>query len=136
MATSFTPITVISTTSGHRNHHNHRNTSAFTTSASSSGKWWTPLFGWSSDPDYINNSSSTTVTDGSVTVTETETSDLDKRDECRSRSGSRFTPGGFTEEKAKQLRMKTVETNFHDVMYHSAIASRLASDVSGHNVDR
>ncbi|KAI3512652.1 hypothetical protein L1887_19970 [Cichorium endivia] len=41
--------------------------------------------------------------------------------------------GCFTEEKAKQLRMKTVETvNFHDMMYHSAIASRLASDVSGH----
>ncbi|KAJ0759761.1 hypothetical protein HanPI659440_Chr04g0140101 [Helianthus annuus] len=136
MATSFTPITVISTTSGHRNHHNHRNTSAFTASASSSGKWWTPLFGWSSDPDYIHNSSSTTVIEGSESVT--ETLDLDKRDECRSRSGSgsRFTPGGFTEEKAKQLRMKTVETNFHDVMYHSAIASRLASDVSGHNVDR
>nr|GEX43528.1 hypothetical protein [Tanacetum cinerariifolium] len=36
----------------------------------------------------------------------------------------------FTEEKAKQLRMKTVEmSNFHDVMYHSAIASRLASDI-------
>ncbi|KAJ0439334.1 hypothetical protein HanHA300_Chr16g0624141 [Helianthus annuus] len=94
MATSFTWITVISTTSGHRN---HRNTSAFTASASSSGKWWTPLFGWSSDLDYIHNS--TTVTDGSGPVTETLDLDNYKGDECRSRSGFRFTPGGFTERK-------------------------------------
>lgn len=38
----------------------------------------------------------------------------------------------LTEEKAKQLRMKIAEAStFHEVMYHSAIASRLASDVSG-----
>ncbi|KAJ0807687.1 hypothetical protein HanOQP8_Chr00c006g0684411 [Helianthus annuus] len=129
MSTSFTWITVISTTSGDCN---HRNTSVFTTSASSSGKWWTPLFGWSSDSDYILNSA--TITDESRSVTETLDLDNYKVDECRSRSGFRFTPGGFTEEKAKQLRMMTVETNFHDAMYHSAIASRLALDVSDHNV--
>ncbi|KAI4381951.1 hypothetical protein MLD38_007966 [Melastoma candidum] len=39
--------------------------------------------------------------------------------------------GCFTEEKAKQMRRKTAEGySFHDVMYHSAIASRLATDVS------
>ncbi|KAK1436827.1 hypothetical protein QVD17_02611 [Tagetes erecta] len=115
MATSFTPITIISPAT-----HNHRNKTSVI--ASASGKWWSPLFGWSSDPDYIHNHNSTT--DGSVT----DVSDLKKGDRCK----PCFTPGGFTEEKAKQLRMKTIETaNFHDVMYHSAIASRLASDVSG-----
>ncbi|KAJ8765539.1 hypothetical protein K2173_014661 [Erythroxylum novogranatense] len=40
--------------------------------------------------------------------------------------------GCFTEEKAKELRRKTAEGSaFHDLMYHSAIAARLASDVSG-----
>jgi hypothetical protein len=43
-------------------------------------------------------------------------------------SNLRFS-GGLTEEKAKQLRKMTVGTeSFHDTMYHSAIASRLASD--------
>ncbi|KAJ6394436.1 hypothetical protein OIU77_023614 [Salix suchowensis] len=45
---------------------------------------------------------------------------------------SRFALGSFTEEKAKQLRRKTLEgSTFHDIMYHSAIASRLALDGSG-----
>jgi hypothetical protein len=39
--------------------------------------------------------------------------------------------GAFTEEKAKVLRRKMLETEtYHDAMYHSAIASRLASDTS------
>ncbi|KAI4325269.1 hypothetical protein MLD38_030683 [Melastoma candidum] len=51
--------------------------------------------------------------------------------EARSGSGSRLA-GRFTEEKARELRLKTADCyNFHDAMYHSAIASRLASDVSG-----
>jgi hypothetical protein len=34
----------------------------------------------------------------------------------------------LTQEKARQLRMRMMETqSFHDAMYHSAIASRLAS---------
>jgi hypothetical protein len=34
----------------------------------------------------------------------------------------------LTEEKARQLRMRMMETEtFHDAMYHSAITSRLAS---------
>jgi hypothetical protein len=35
--------------------------------------------------------------------------------------------GGLTEEKARQLRARMAEMDsFHDAMYHSAIASRLA----------
>ncbi|XP_022150506.1 uncharacterized protein LOC111018639 [Momordica charantia] len=75
-------------------------------------KWWSPIFGWSSEPDYVA---------GSAAEPEHETG----------RVRSRFTPGCFTEEKAKLLRMKTLESStFHDIMYHSAIASRLASDLS------
>ncbi|KVI06012.1 uncharacterized protein LOC112509871 [Cynara cardunculus var. scolymus] len=106
LSTCFQPITTVS---------NSRNSRIKRPAASASAKWWIPLFGWSSDPDYIQN-----PTDGSIT----ESSDPDN-------GRSRFAPGCFTEEKAKQLRMKTTEmANFHDIMYHSAIASRLASDVS------
>ncbi|CAK9164831.1 unnamed protein product [Ilex paraguariensis] len=97
---------------------NHRNPDPTRGKPSSSSSWWTPLFGWSSDPDYINNSITT--------------EDVAKRSESETgRTRSRFTRGCFTEEKAKELRRKTLETySFHDIMYHSAIASRLASDVS------
>ncbi|XP_024014849.1 uncharacterized protein LOC18025026 [Eutrema salsugineum] len=79
----------------------------------SSVSWWGPLFGWSSEPDYVNNSSSAN-----------RESDLEKTEQ---RSMRRC----LTEEKAKQLRRKIAEVStFHEVMYHSAIASRLASDVS------
>ncbi|XP_071740719.1 uncharacterized protein [Rutidosis leptorrhynchoides] len=75
-------------------------------------KWWTPLFGWSSEPDYIdsvNIDKITTVTDRRMV-----------------RSTAKFT-----DEKARKLRMLTIETeSFHVAMYHSAIASRLASDFS------
>ncbi|KAI3727200.1 hypothetical protein L1987_67011 [Smallanthus sonchifolius] len=57
-------------------------------SASSSAKWWTPLFRVSSDPDYIHNPADESVTGNS---------DPDK-------GRSRFAPGCFTEEKAKQMR--------------------------------
>ncbi|XP_075515569.1 uncharacterized protein LOC142550216 [Primulina tabacum] len=73
--------------------------------ANPSNKWWTTIFGWSTQPDYINNRSS------------------DEKEK-----GLR---GRFTAEKARELRRKTIETSsFHDAMYHSAIASRLASDLS------
>lgn len=92
---------------------NHRKNSS-----SSSSNWWTPLFGWSSEPDYIGS--------------ESKAEDLqDKRESVLESKSmrSRFAPGCFTEEKAKQLRMLTNDTSsFHDAMYHSAIASRLASD--------
>jgi hypothetical protein len=52
--------------------------------------------------------------------------DLDQNSMC-----PWYAPGCFTEEKARQLRMKTMETElFHDALYHSAIASCLASDFS------
>ncbi|XP_071726758.1 uncharacterized protein [Rutidosis leptorrhynchoides] len=74
--------------------------------------WWTPLFGWSSEPDYIDS----TNTDKITAVSDLRTV----------RSTAKFT-----DEKARKLRMLTVETeSFHDSMYHSAIASRLASDFS------
>ncbi|KAE8797156.1 hypothetical protein D1007_27709 [Hordeum vulgare] len=72
--------------------------------AGGSGKWWAPLLGWSGQPDYID----------AQPAPEEE------------RGTRRF--GVLTEEKARQLRLWMMETeSFHDVMYHSAIASRLAS---------
>ena len=85
-----------------------------------SANWWTPLFGWASEPDYIDNSS------GSDSKEKAESAS-----ESKAPRSHRFALGCFTEEKAKRLRMLTKETeSFHDVMYHSAIASRLASDFS------
>ncbi|XP_010914931.1 uncharacterized protein [Elaeis guineensis] len=76
------------------------------------GNWWAPLFGWSSEPDYIDGG-------------EKESEAVEGK---RRRPVRRFAP--LTEEKARELRMRTMETEtFHDVMYHSAIASRLASDL-------
>uniref|UniRef100_A0A1J3JS03 Uncharacterized protein n=1 Tax=Noccaea caerulescens TaxID=107243 RepID=A0A1J3JS03_NOCCA len=76
--------------------------------------WWAPLFGISSDPDYLNiESSSVTPESGQDPV-------------------QKLRRGCLTEEKARQLRKKIAEAStFHEVMYHSAIASRLASDISG-----
>ncbi|KAK4395296.1 hypothetical protein Sango_1683900 [Sesamum angolense] len=83
--------------------------------AALSNSWWTPIFGWSSEPDYIG---------GGVKI--------EAADNGSAGAEKNLFRGCFTEEKAKELRKKTVETStFHDIMYHSAIASRLASDVSG-----
>ncbi|KAI3710885.1 hypothetical protein L2E82_40680 [Cichorium intybus] len=46
---SFTPVTIASLNSS--NNRNHRKKAAV--SASASVNWWTLLFGWLSDPDYI-----------------------------------------------------------------------------------
>ncbi|OMP00160.1 hypothetical protein COLO4_12873 [Corchorus olitorius] len=92
--------------------------------ASTSSSWWSPLFGWSSNPEYLNDSNAGDQSDRKSDIAESES------DPGRSRS--RYTLGCFTEEKAKQLRRKTMENAaFHDIMYHSAIASRLASDFPG-----
>ncbi|KAK1418518.1 hypothetical protein QVD17_27663 [Tagetes erecta] len=81
--------------------------------------WWSPLFGWSSEPDYID--STNTVRSGSIS----------EPDPDQKTVRSRVSPTNFTDEKARKLRMLTMETEtFHDAMYHSAIASRLASDFS------
>ncbi|KAK8581263.1 hypothetical protein V6N13_144299 [Hibiscus sabdariffa] len=93
-------------------------------SSSSSSSWWAPLFGWSSNPDYLNG--------GNTGLTSERKTDVADPDSDPSRSRLRCTTGCFTEEKAKQLRRKTMENAaFHDMMYHSAIASRMASDTSG-----
>ncbi|XP_062090661.1 uncharacterized protein LOC133796959 [Humulus lupulus] len=86
-----------------------------------SANWWTPLFGWSSEPDYIDTGAGTERKEKAEFRSESTSESKTQR--------SRFSPGCFTEDKAKRLRMLTKESeSFHDVMYHSAIASRLASD--------
>ncbi|KAM3347713.1 hypothetical protein ACQJBY_021566 [Aegilops geniculata] len=77
---------------------------------SGGGKWWAPLLGWSGQPDYID----------------AQPAPAPEEDRGRAAGKRRF--GLLTEEKARQLRLRMMETeSFHDVMYHSAIASRLAS---------
>lgn len=90
----------------------------------SSSNWWSTIFGWSSEPDYIDGGDPKTVENQPPPRFAGEENER----ASRSSGPSRFAPGCFTEEKARQLRMKTMETStFHDVMYHSAIAARLAS---------
>ncbi|CAN6331582.1 unnamed protein product [Urochloa humidicola] len=73
-----------------------------------SGKWWAPLLGWSGKADYIEAPAPAA-----------------KESEAVAR-GRAFV-GGLTEEKARELRARMAQTeSFHDAMYHSAIASRLA----------
>ncbi|XP_057421710.1 uncharacterized protein LOC130715610 [Lotus japonicus] len=85
----------------------------------SSANWWTPLFGISSEPDYINsNSKAPTLPQAKA----------EGDPALKAAARPRFA-GALTEEKARQLRMMTTGTEtFHDTMYHSAIASRLASE--------
>ncbi|KAL3747587.1 hypothetical protein ACJRO7_016392 [Eucalyptus globulus] len=91
--------------------------------SSSNSGWWSPLFGWSSEPDYIDS--------GSHKAGCQEDKAEPGADPSPARP-SRFAPGSFTAEKGKQLRMMTQDAgSFHDAMYHSAIASRLASDFGG-----
>ncbi|EOY30955.1 hypothetical protein QUC31_020017 [Theobroma cacao] len=91
------------------------------TSSSSSANWWAPMFGWSSEPDYIDSDQKTEAKEKRDGESE--------RDLGQQSARTKFSPGCFTEEKARQLRMMTTKTSsFHDVMYHSAIASRLASN--------
>uniref|UniRef100_A0A452Y4M4 Uncharacterized protein n=1 Tax=Aegilops tauschii subsp. strangulata TaxID=200361 RepID=A0A452Y4M4_AEGTS len=69
------------------------------------GKWWAPLLGWSGRADYMEAAAPAPA----MVVAEEKT----------------FV--GLTEEKARQLRARMSEMeSFHDAMYHSAIASRLA----------
>ncbi|CAL4965596.1 unnamed protein product [Urochloa decumbens] len=79
-------------------------------------KWWAPLLGWSGQPDYI---------DAQPAAAPAE-EELMQQHGHRGAASRRF--GVLTEDKARQLRMQMMETeSFHDAMYHSAIASRLAS---------
>ncbi|WCJ29703.1 hypothetical protein M5689_011320 [Euphorbia peplus] len=106
MATNLLPLNPVSIRAGpQKPDPNRRKTTS---------SWWSPVFGWSTEPDYIGP------------VKKENGSESDPKE-----ARSRFVPGGFTEEKAKQLRMMTSDTSsFHD-MYHSAIASRMASDFKG-----
>ncbi|KAK4765390.1 hypothetical protein SAY86_026480 [Trapa natans] len=83
-------------------------------------RWWAPLFGWSAEPSYLSDGSADVQTEGF------------RPDPA----GSRFPRGCFTEDKAKQLRRMTAEgKTFHDIMYHSAIASRLASEMPDQSIN-
>ncbi|KAF8704815.1 hypothetical protein HU200_031053 [Digitaria exilis] len=80
----------------------------------SGAKWWAPLLGWSGQPDYIDAQPPAAAPE------------LEEEPRPRSAAARRF--GVLTEDKARQLRVRMMETeSFHDAMYHSAIASRLAS---------
>ncbi|KAG6538899.1 uncharacterized protein LOC122038666 [Zingiber officinale] len=95
------------------------------TSRASGNSWWAPLFGWSPEADYID-----APVAGAAAAKKGAAAEGDEREKKRQQAVSvrKFTV--FTEEKAKQLRIRMMETEaFHDAMYHSAIASRLASDV-------
>ena len=75
------------------------------------GKWWAPLLGWSGKADYI----------------EAPAPAADAAKEAAAAGRGRAFVGGLTEEKARELRARMAQTeSFHDAMYHSAIASRLA----------
>uniref|UniRef100_A0ACD5VFX8 Uncharacterized protein n=1 Tax=Avena sativa TaxID=4498 RepID=A0ACD5VFX8_AVESA len=84
-------------------------------SGSGNAKWWAPLLGWSGKPDYVD----------------AQPAPEPAPPEPAAGAGARRF-GVLTEEKARQLRMRMMETqSFHDAMYHSAIASRLASAAPG-----
>ena len=73
------------------------------------GKWWAPLLGWSGKADYLE-----APAPAPVPVAQDE-------------AARRQFVGVMTEEKARELRVRMAQTeSFHDAMYHSAIASRLA----------
>nr|ABK22536.1 unknown [Picea sitchensis] len=88
--------------------------------------WWLHLFGWSQTDEER-------WADGGIK--ESKTTAMDKRsDDDEKEMGeapakrSKFVRGLLTAEKAKLLRKNLRDTSmFHDIMYHSAIASRLAS---------
>ncbi|XP_047314369.1 uncharacterized protein LOC124918208 [Impatiens glandulifera] len=112
------PMIISSYSAGSNHRKSNQNRNKAPSSSTNSSRWWFPVFGWTAAADPSNK-----INNEESVGNDSEAADL---------SGSRFPPlGCFTEKKAKQLRRKTVEiASFHDVMYHSAIASRLASDSS------
>ncbi|KAF7847505.1 hypothetical protein BT93_L2896 [Corymbia citriodora subsp. variegata] len=97
-------------------------------SPSSDNKWLAPIFGFSSEPGYIDSAA-----DGKVAYPSRK-ADLEGSGSSLSAAAKpgrpRPDPIRFTEEKARLLRLMTSDhaASLHDAMYHSAIASRLASD--------
>ncbi|XP_039166482.1 uncharacterized protein LOC104436640 [Eucalyptus grandis] len=98
---------------------------AAASSSSNNNKWLAPIFGFSSDPGYIDSAGGS-----SGKVAYPRKADLEGSGSSLSAAGrSRPDPIRFTEEKARLLRLMTSDAaSRHDAMYHSAIASRLASD--------
>nr|GLL21209.1 uncharacterized protein LOC109809579 [Ipomoea trifida] len=91
----------------------------------SGSNWWAPLFG----PNFINGSVPAKTNEMKIQIP------FQRLNLEVDGGRSKFWAGCFTEEKAVELRKVTIQTStFYDKMYHSAIASRLASDVSGSRV--
>jgi len=91
--------------------------------------WWLPLFGWSEadlerwEEDDINES----TTKGKAMVFKSS-DDVENEIGGVPPKRSKSVRGRLTPEKEKLLRKNLRGTStFHDTMYHSAIASRLAS---------
>jgi ribosomal protein L9 len=101
-------------------------------SAGGGAKWWAPLLGWSGQPDYIDAQPAAAAAEEEARQ---HRQHQQHQEEARAGAAARRF-GVLTEDKARQLRMRMMETeSFHDAMYHSAIASRLASaspDVDKH----
>ncbi|XP_048133929.1 uncharacterized protein LOC115754920 [Rhodamnia argentea] len=101
--------------------------SVSSSSSSSSDSWWAPIFGFSSEPGYVDS------VDNKVAYPrkgDLECSSLSAAPDAGAKPARcRPDPIRFTEEKARLLRLMTSDAaSLHDTMYHSAIASRLASD--------
>lgn len=96
-------------------------------------RWWLPLFGWSQGDlelwanDDINESKKK----GKAMDTSSDDNEKEMEEVLPKSSkylSSKYLRGRLTPEKAKVLRKNLRDTTtFHDAMYHSAIASRLAS---------
>ncbi|KAF7847504.1 hypothetical protein BT93_L2895 [Corymbia citriodora subsp. variegata] len=106
-----------------------RRTPSSSSSSSSNNSWLAPIFGFSSEPDYIDSAAG-----GKVAYP--RKADLKGGSSLSTSGRPRPDPIRFTEEKARLLRLMTSDdaASLHDTMNHSAIASRLASDF-GNRVD-
>ncbi|KAG9130492.1 hypothetical protein Leryth_025752 [Lithospermum erythrorhizon] len=74
-------------------HRKHHQSLPKATPSPPSTSWWTPLFGWPSNPNYIN-----------IFKMESKNQEMD-------RPVSKFSLGCFTEEKAREMRKKMKETS-------------------------
>lgn len=91
-------------------------------------RWWLPLFGWSqgdlerwADDDVKESKTEDKAMEKSSDGHEKEMEELPAK-------RSKFVRGRLSPEKAKVLRKNLRDTStFREAMYHSAIASRLAS---------
>lgn len=96
--------------------------------------WWLPIYGWSrADQErWVDGEIDESKTKGAAMHSSSD--DDEKAREEVPPERSKFVRGHLTPEKAKLLRKNLRDTStFRDTMYHSAIASRLASpDNEGH----